>query len=256
MVGEPMAEELECKVAIITGGASGMGLEIGRWLLDNGAGVALFDLDGDAAARAAAGLASPGRKAIGVACDVANLGDFERAYRDTTDLLGPPDLLVNCAGWSSNRPFVETDAEEWERTVGVNYVGVLNGCSTVLGKMIELRRGRVISIASDAARVGTPREAVYAGAKAAVIGFSKSLAAEVARFGITVNVICPGSTDTPLLRDMLTEEQIERRVKANPMGRIGKPEDVANAVLFFARSSSGYITGQVLSVNGGISRVG
>jgi 2-hydroxycyclohexanecarboxyl-CoA dehydrogenase len=104
--------------------------------------------------------------------------------------------------------------------------------------------------------VGTPREAVYAGAKAAVLGFSRSLAAEVARYRVTVNCICPASTDTPLLREHLTEEQIQNRIRANPMGRLGTPEDIANAVAFFAREESDYITGQVLSVNGGIVRVG
>ena len=121
---------------------------------------------------------------------------------------------------------------------------------------IEARGGRIVSIASDAARVGTPREAVYAGAKAAIMGFSKSLAAEVARHGITVNVVSPATVDTPLLRGMLTPEQIERREKANPMGRLGRPEDVAAAVLFFASPRAGYITGQVLSVNGGVVRAG
>jgi 2-hydroxycyclohexanecarboxyl-CoA dehydrogenase len=116
--------------------------------------------------------------------------------------------------------------------------------------------GRIVNIASDAARIGTPREAVYAGAKAAVIGFSKSLAAEVARHGITVNVVSPATVDTPLLRGMLTSDQIERRQKANPMGRLGTPEDVAGAVVFFASPRAAYVTGQVLSVNGGVVRVG
>jgi 2-hydroxycyclohexanecarboxyl-CoA dehydrogenase len=122
--------------------------------------------------------------------------------------------------------------------------------------MMAARRGRIVSIASDAARVGTPREAVYAGAKAAVIGFSKSLAAEVARHQITVNVVSPATVDTSLLRAILRPDQIERREKANPLGRLGRPEDVAAAVLFFASPEAGYVTGQILSVNGGIVRPG
>jgi 2-hydroxycyclohexanecarboxyl-CoA dehydrogenase len=122
--------------------------------------------------------------------------------------------------------------------------------------MMAARRGRIVSIASDAARVGTPREAVYASAKAAVIGFSKSLAAEVARHQITVNVVSPATVDTPLLRAILRPDQIERREKANPLGRLGRPEDVAAAVLFFASPEAGYVTGQILSVNGGIVRPG
>lgn len=249
-------EQLQCKTAIVTGGASGMGFEIAKWLLREGAKVALFDINDEAVKRAAKELSDSGDQVIGVTCDVASLSNFETAYGMAVNSLGPVDLLINNAGWSPNKPFIETTVEEWERIIGINYLGVLNGCKTALGQMIELRRGRVINIASDAARVGTPREAVYAGAKAAVIGFSKSLAAEVAKYGITVNVVCPGSTDTPLLKDLLTQDQLDRRIKANPMGRIGRPEDIAAAVMFFAGQSSEYITGQVLSVNGGISRVG
>ena len=165
-------------------------------------------------------------------------------------------MLVNNAGWTPNEPFATSAPETLERVIAVNFMGVLNCARAALGPMIAGRAGRIVSIASDAARVGTPREAVYAGAKAAIIGFSKSLAAEVARHAITVNVVSPATVDTPLLRGMLTPDQIERREKANPMGRLGRPEDVAAAVLFFASPGAAYVTGQVLSVNGGVVRAG
>lgn len=247
---------LECKTAIITGGARGMGLEIAEWLIHDGARVCLLDINGEGVENAARLLRERGADAIGVQCDVSSLDAFTNAYQRAKSAFGEIDLLVNNAGWSPNKPFIETSVEEWTTIIGINFLGVLNGCKVVLDDMISLGRGRIINIASDAARVGTPREAVYAGAKAGVIGFSKSLAAEVAKYTITVNVVCPGTTDTPLLQGLLSKEQIDRRMKSNPMGRIGQPEDVAAAVSFFASKASGYITGQVLSVNGGISRVG
>jgi 2-hydroxycyclohexanecarboxyl-CoA dehydrogenase len=166
------------------------------------------------------------------------------------------DVLVNNAGWTPNEPFAGSSPETWRKVVDVNYLGVLNCTRAALRTMVPAQQGRIVSIGSDAGRIGTPREAVYAGAKAAVVGFSKSLAAEVARHGITVNVVSPATVDTPLLRGMLSAEQIERREKANPMGRLGRPEDVAAAVLFFASPNAAYVTGQVLSVNGGVVRAG
>jgi 2-hydroxycyclohexanecarboxyl-CoA dehydrogenase len=169
---------------------------------------------------------------------------------------GALDILVNNVGWTPNEPFAASVPPTWRRIIDLNYVSTLNCTHAALAAMVARGGGRIVNIASDAARVGTPREAVYAGAKAAVIGFSRSLAAEVARHGITVNVVSPATVDTPLLRGLLTAEQIERRQKANPMGRLGTPGDVAAAVVFFASPRAAYVTGQVLSVNGGVVRVG
>jgi 2-hydroxycyclohexanecarboxyl-CoA dehydrogenase len=180
----------------------------------------------------------------------------EVAVKEVVQRWGALDILVNNVGWTPNEPFVVSAPATWRRIVDVNYVGTLNCTHAALAAMAARGGGRIVNIASDAARIGTPREAVYAGAKAAVIGFSKSLAAEVARQGITVNVVSPATVDTPLLRGMLTPDQIERRQKANPMGRLGTPADVAAAVVFFASPQAGYVTGQVLSVNGGVVRVG
>src|SRR5262249_16364765 len=180
----------------------------------------------------------------------------DAATGEVVATFGRLDVLVNNAGWTPNEPFAGSASDTWRRIVDVNYIGVLNCARAALAHMVPRRGGRIVSLASDAGRVGPPREAVYGGAKAAVIGFSKSLAAEVARHGIPVNVVSPATVDTPLLRGMLTAEQIERREKANPMGRLGRPEDVAAAVLFFASPGAGYVTGQVLSVNGGVVRAG
>jgi 2-hydroxycyclohexanecarboxyl-CoA dehydrogenase len=248
--------DLDGQVAIVTGAGQGIGRGIALALADQGASVALFDLNAGTVAQVAAEIRALGREATEIEVDVTDGDRVSAATADVMARFGRLDVLVNNAGWTPNEPFVTSVPGTWERIIGVNYRGVLHCTRSALGHMIPRGVGRIVSIASDAARVGTPREAVYAGAKAAVIGFSKSLAAEVARHGITVNVVSPATVDTPLLRGMLTAEQIERREKANPMGRLGRPEDVAAAVLFFASPGAGYVTGQVLSVNGGVVRAG
>jgi 2-hydroxycyclohexanecarboxyl-CoA dehydrogenase len=248
--------DLDGYAAIVTGGGQGIGRGIALALALAGADVAVFDVNAAAAGEVAATIRERGPRALALEVDVTDLARVEAATAEVASSLGRLDVLVNNAGWTPNESFAESAPETWHRVIAVNYVGVLNCTRAALGVMVARRAGRIISIASDAARVGTPREAVYAGAKAAVMGFSKSLAAEVARHGITVNVVSPATVDTPLLRGMLTPEQIERREKANPMGRLGRPEDVAAAVLFFASPAAGYVTGQVLSVNGGVVRAG
>jgi 2-hydroxycyclohexanecarboxyl-CoA dehydrogenase len=243
---------LSGRVAIVTGGGQGIGRGIVRALAAEGADVAIFDVQ--KADEAAADVRASGRRALAVEVDVTDLAGVEAATSEVVATLGRLDILVNNAGWTPNEPFAGSAPATWQKVVAVNYVGVLNCTHAALAVMG--RDGRIIGIASDAGRVGTPREAVYAGAKAAVLGFSKSLAAEVARRGITVNVVSPATVDTPLLRGMLTADQIERREKANPMGRLGRPEDIAAAVVFFASPGAGYVTGQVLSVNGGVVRAG
>jgi 2-hydroxycyclohexanecarboxyl-CoA dehydrogenase len=242
--------------AIVTGGGQGIGRGIALALADTGADIAVLDVNRATADAVAAEVRARGRRALALEADVTDLGRVEAAIAAVVAAFGRLDVLVNNAGWTPNEPFAGSSPETWARIVAVNYMGTLNCARAALAAMLPRRSGRIVSIASDAARVGTPREAVYAGAKAAVIGFSKSLAAEVARHGITVNVVSPATVDTPLLRGMLTPEQIERREKANPMGRLGRPEDVAAAVVFFVSPGAGYVTGQVLSVNGGVVRAG
>jgi 2-hydroxycyclohexanecarboxyl-CoA dehydrogenase len=254
--GGVSAGALAGQVAVVTGGGQGIGRGIALALAGEGADVAVLDVNRAAAETVAGEVRGRGRRALALGVDVTDLAGVEAATAEVVAALGRLDVLVNNAGWTPNEPFAASAPDTWRRVVDVNYLGVLNCTRAALAAMVPRRGGRIVSIASDAARVGTPREAVYAGAKAAVIGFSKSLAAEVARHGITVNVVSPATVDTPLLRGMLTAEQIQRREQANPMGRLGRPEDVAAAVVFFASPQAGYVTGQVLSVNGGVVRAG
>ncbi len=254
MTGNPLP--LASQSAIVTGGGQGIGRAIALTLAADGADVAIFDINKATAADVAAEVRTLGRQAVALEVDVADLASVEVATSEVVATFGRLDVLVNNVGWTPNEPFVHSVSTTWHRVVAVNYVSVLNATHAALATMIRQRRGRIISIASDAARLGTPREAVYAGAKAGVIGFSKALAAEVAQHGITVNVVSPATVDTPLIRAILTPEQIARREKANPMGRIGQPDDIAGAVAFFASPRAAYVTGQVLSVNGGVARLG
>jgi 2-hydroxycyclohexanecarboxyl-CoA dehydrogenase len=242
--------------AIVTGGGQGIGRGVALALAGAGADVAIFELNATTAEQVAGEVRAKGRRALAIPVDVTDAARVEAAAKEVLAAFGRLDVLVNNVGWTPNEPFVELAPETWQKIVALNFLGVLNCTRAALAPMMAARRGRIVSIASDAARVGTPREAVYAGAKAAVIGFSKSLAAEVARHQITVNVVSPATVDTPMLRAILTQDQIERREKANPLGRLGRPEDIAVAVLFFASPEAGYVTGQILSVNGGIVRLG
>jgi 2-hydroxycyclohexanecarboxyl-CoA dehydrogenase len=191
---------------------------------------------------------------------VTDLARVDAAIAEAVTAFGRLDVLVNNAGWTPNEPFAGSAPETWRRVVDVNYMGVLNCTRAALTAMIPARRGRIVSIASDAGRVGTPREAVYAGAKAAIVGFSKSLARELARDRVPVNVICPGPVDTALLKDVGASDLGARIVagmtNAIPFRRLGTPEEIADAVAFFASPAAGFITGQVLSVSGGLTMAG
>jgi 2-hydroxycyclohexanecarboxyl-CoA dehydrogenase len=239
------------RVALVTGAGSGIGRAIAVRLAADGCRVAAADLNvGGAEATAAA---SEGIWAFEV--DVADHGSVGRLVSRVVDGLGPPSVLVNCAGWDEFHPFLETDRPFWERIVAVNYLGVVAISHRVVPLMIESGGGRVVNIASDAGRVGSTGEAVYAGAKGGVIAFSKSLAREVARHAITVNAVCPGPADTPLFQGF--PERIRQSLQRSiPLGRLAEPDDVAHAVSYFASPGAGYVTGQVLSVSGGLTMHG
>jgi 2-hydroxycyclohexanecarboxyl-CoA dehydrogenase len=222
--------------------------------------VAATDVDGPAAAAVAAELTAGGGRAGGWAADVTDLAAVRAAVAAAEAALGPVDVLVNNAGWDRLAPFVETEPALWDRLIAVNLKGVLHATRAVLDGMMARGRGRIVSVASDAGRVGSTGEAVYSGCKAGVIGFSKALAREVARHGITVNVVAPGPTDTALLADVMAGERgariLEGVRRAIPLRRLGRPEDVAGAVAYFVSEEAAYVTGQVLSVSGGLTMAG
>lgn len=246
------------RVALVTGAAGGIGRATALALAADGCAVAVADLQEDARAETAHEIETSGARALSVRVDVTDGTSVAAAVKRTGEALGPIDVLVNCAGWDELRPFLETDEAFWRKVVAINYEGCLRVTHAVLGGMIEREHGRIVSIASDAARVGSSGEAVYAGAKAGVIAFSKTIAREAARHGVTANVVCPGPTDTPLLQGMAEEAADSAKLvsaleRAVPMRRLGRPEDVAAAVVFLASEQVGYVTGQTLSVSGGLT---
>ncbi len=243
-------------VALVTGGAGAIGLAVCHRLAAAGHRVVVVDLAASAAEQAASQLAGDGHRGVGL--DVADTDAVSAAVGAVTDEMGPVEVLINVAGWDRFVPFVDTTPEFWDRVIGINYRGTLNTVHAVLPGMIERRRGRIVSVASDAARVGSSLESIYAGAKGAVISFSKSVAREVAKYGITVNVVCPGPTDTPLIRAMADElgsgeRFVDALTKAIPMRRLATADDVAPAIAFLASADAGFITGQTLSVSGGLT---
>ncbi len=247
-------------VALVTGGGRGIGRAIALRLARAGMPVGIADLDGATARAVANEIVIAGGSALGADADVGDQVAVQVAARAVEEALGPVDVLVNNAGWERLTLFAESDPALWDRLIAVNFRGALNATHAVLQGMMARGRGRVITISSDAGRVGSTGEAVYSGCKAALIGFSKALAREVARHGITVNVVCPGPADTQLLRDVMTGERgakiLAGMQRAIPLGRLAQPEDVAGAVAYLASAEAAYVTGQVLSVSGGLTMVG
>jgi len=246
------------RVAVVCGGARGIGRASARLLAQGGHAVALADLRADDAAQAADELRDAGTRALGVGMDVTDPGAVAAGMQSVIAELGPVDVLVNCAGWDEFRAFTETDEAFWRQVIAINYEGCLRTTHAVVGAMAQRGWGRIVNLSSDAARVGSAQEAVYAGAKAAVIAFTKTIAREFARAGVTANVVCPGPTETDMLREMAAGAPdagrlVEALTRAVPMRRLGRPPDVAHAVAFLASEQAGYITGQTLSVSGGLT---
>lgn len=256
------------RVALVTGGGRGIGREICLGLARAGRRIAVADLRVPEATETAAMINTEGGSgrhgggasgsAIAVEMDVADADAVSAGLASVTDELGPVEVLVNCAGWDVLTPFVATDEDFWDRVIEINYKGPLRTTHGCLPAMIEAGFGRIVNIGSDAGRVGSSGEAVYAGAKGGVIAFTKTIAREVARRGITANVVCPGPTDTPLLEEIAaatdtSDKIIGAMARAVPMKRIGQPHEVAAAVVFLCSEEAGYITGQTLSVSGGLT---
>ena len=241
------------RVAVVTGGGRGIGREICRSLAEQGRTVVVLDMRAEEAAETAASVG--GHHYV---CDVTDSDGVRATLAAIAGDVGPVDVLVNCAGWDEFHPFVETDEPFWDRIIDINYKGVLRTVHAVLPGMQQRGWGRIVNIASDAGRVGSSLEAVYAGAKGAVIAFSKTVAREAARHGVTCNVVCPGPTDTPLLAELAaTDERSGRLVgslsRVVPMGRVGRAEDIGPAVAYFTSDAAEFATGQTLSVSGGLT---
>ncbi len=246
------------RVALVTGGGSGIGRQICLALAAQGRRVVAADLNEAGAAETALQVVAAGGVGIGIGIDVTSLDSIHQGRLQVVDELGPVEILVNCAGWDVLMPFLDTDEAFWDKVIDINYKGVLRTVHTCLPSMVEAGWGRVVNISSDAARVGSSLEAVYSGAKGGVISFSKTIAREVARKGVTCNVVCPGPTDTPLLDGIVQasdngEKVIGAMARAVPMKRVGQPYEVASAVAYFASEEAGFITGQTLSVSGGLT---
>lgn len=252
--------ELQDKVAIVTGGAQGIGKGIVHALAKQGAKIAVADLSREGAESAASEIEKEGGVALGVQTDITDFDQVMAMVNRVKESYGSVDILVNNAGWDKMELFMKTTPDLWDRIININYRGALNCIYAVVNDMIDRKNGKIISIGSDAGRVGSMGEAVYSGAKAAIIAFSKSLARELARYSINVNVVCPGPTPTPMLEGMMEEGEFARKVlssidKIIPLKRMGTPDDIAHAVVFLASEEAAFITGQVLSVSGGLSMV-
>jgi 2-hydroxycyclohexanecarboxyl-CoA dehydrogenase len=243
-------------VALVTGGGGGIGGAIAAALAADGHVVAVADLSLPAGEAVADRIASTGGRALPVEIDVTDGDSVRDGVARAEGELGAIEILVNNAGWDELKPFVETDEEFWDRVLAINLKGCLQTTRVLLPGMVERGFGRVVNIASDAGRVGSSMESVYSGAKGGVIAFTKTIAREVARAGVTANSVCPGPTRTPMLEQMAVEggqKLVDSLTRAVPMRRLGEPDDVAAAVSFFASDRAGFITGQTLSVSGGLT---
>jgi len=245
----------EQRVAMVTGAARGIGAAIAEQLAAGGDAVALCDLDAAQARATAERLRAAGARAQAFEIDVARGDSVARAVAAIEAALGPVEVLVNNAGIDVIARFLETDEATWDRLWSVNLKGVLHCCRRVLPGMIERGRGRIVNLASDAGRVGSSGEAVYSATKGGVIAFTKALAREMARHAITLNCVAPGPTDTALLAQVAaySEKLHAGLARAIPLGRVGQPAEVAAAVAFLASDEAAYITGQTLSVSGGLT---
>src|SRR3954469_4439885 len=230
------------RVALVTGGARGIGRAIALALAADGRRVAIGDLIEPE---------DPGGL-LGVRLDVTDSASVAAAVETVERELGSVEVLVNTAGWDEMRPFLESDEPFWDRVIDINFKGGLRTTRRIAPGMVERGWGRIVNIGSAAGRVVSSLESVYSGAKGGVIAFTKTLARELARSGVTANTVCPGPTRTPMLAEM-EPRMVEALERAVPMRRLGEPEDVAAAVAFLASERAGYITGQTLSVSGGLT---
>jgi len=255
-----MMRGLKDRSVIVTGGANGIGAAIVRRLAEEGCHVGIFDLDAASAQKVAGEVKSAGGKASAHAVDISNYEAVAEGVEAFEKAAGPLSFLVNNAGWDRAMSFLDTTPEFWAKIVAINLYGPLNMNHVVLKGMAARGFGRVVNIASDAGRVGSSGEAVYSACKGGMIAFTKTVARELVSKGIIVNTICPGPTDTAILRSFLEGPDgtkiAEGLKRAIPMRRLGAPEDYPGLVAFFLSDDAAYITGQTISVSGGLTMHG
>lgn len=254
-------QRFDGKTAIVTGGGGGIGGATCRRLAAEGAKVAVFDMNLEAAEKVAADIRASGGQAAAFACNITDRAQVDAAVAAAQAQLGPIAVLVNNAGWDIFKPFTKTVPAEWAKLIDINLTGALHMLHAVLPGMVERKYGRIVNVASDAARGGSSGEAVYSACKGGLVALSKTLAREHARQSITVNVVCPGPTDTALLAGVAEGARdpaklIEAFKSAIPLGRLGQPDDLASAIVFFGSDDASFITGQVISVSGGLTMHG
>lgn len=246
--------KLDGKKVLVTGGASGIGFATCAAFAKEGASVLMTDVNAERGEQAAAELRAAGGQVKFLRVDITDPASVTESAAAVKDALGGLDVLVNAAGWDIIQPFMDNTPEYWDKIVSLNYMGPVRVTRALLPMLIESGSGRIVNVASDAGRVGSFGETVYAGAKGGVIAFTKSLAREMTRKQIRVNCVCPGPTDTPLFASQ-SEKMKEALINAIPMKRVAKPSEIADAILFFASDRASFVTGQVLSVSGGLTMV-
>ncbi|WP_421998652.1 SDR family oxidoreductase [Reyranella sp.] len=252
---------LDRKCVIVTGGGGAIGGAICRRFAGYGCAVGIFDRNLAAAEAVAADIRKGGGRAFVSGVDIADYGAVAKDIAGFEAEIGPTDILVNNAGWDRFVNFVDTTPDLWDQLIAINLRGPLNMTHVVLKGMASRGHGRVVNIASDAGRVGSSQEAVYSACKGGIIAFTKTVAREMARKGITLNAVCPGPTDTPLLAAVAGDDERGQKVRAAligaiPMKRVGQPEDIPGAVCFLASDDAAFITGQTISVSGGLTMHG
>lgn len=249
---------LEGKIVVVTGGGSGIGRAVCRRFAQEGAKLAILDIDANGAAETVKLISEASGVAKAYETDIADYDSVETAIEAVEQNLGPIDVLVNNAGWDQAKPFLNTDPVLWRKIIDINLYGPLNLHHTVASRMVQREAGKIINVASDAGRVGSSGEAVYSACKGGIISFSKTLARELARKNIQINSVCPGPTETPLLASFAGDGEQGRKLidgltRAIPMRRLGQPADYPGIIAFLASSDADYMTGQTISVSGGLT---
>jgi 2-hydroxycyclohexanecarboxyl-CoA dehydrogenase len=244
------------RIVVVTGGASGIGRAVTLRLAREGCIVAIFDLDQEGAERTRSMCEERAGNVFVHRVDISDYAQVETAVANFEQQAGPVDFLANVAGWDLAKPFIESDVALWRKIIDINLYGPLNVQHVIAKGMAQRKFGRIVSVASDAGRVGSSGEAVYSACKGGIASFSKTLARELAKSGVQVNVVCPGPTDTPLFRSFADQKLADALARAIPMGRLGQPDDCAGIIAFLLSEDAGFITGQTISVSGGLTMHG